>query len=242
MFLVRHEEEPHMPEDKPQLPEDDIAKLAAWIDAGAPYTRPLNVKPQRNRPEAVDLLALFRSTGRADGQISRRHTKHTKDTKRSGFGGLRELCVLRVVTVGAFQPGSFHGIAPRGAASRRRDQRAACTVVLTTVLSLAGFGSGSAPLTTTLALSVPAAPGRTFTVIVHVPPFGNSDGVTGDAPLILVQCAAISLSGIRRRGRADKAGIGRQQLIDLEPGRVGGTAIGDRHGVAHQSANRDLAR
>jgi len=50
MFLVRHEEEPHMPEDKPKLPDEDIARLAAWIDAGAPYTRPLNVKPQRQSP------------------------------------------------------------------------------------------------------------------------------------------------------------------------------------------------
>ena len=50
MFLVRHEEEPHMPEDKPQLPADEIAKLAAWIDAGAPYTRPLNVTPKRKSP------------------------------------------------------------------------------------------------------------------------------------------------------------------------------------------------
>ena len=47
MFLVRHEEEPHMPEDKPKLPDADIARLAAWIDAGAPYTRPLKVTPKR---------------------------------------------------------------------------------------------------------------------------------------------------------------------------------------------------
>lgn len=50
MFLVRHEEEPHMPEDKPKLPDQDIARIAAWIDAGAPYTRPLNVKPRRKSP------------------------------------------------------------------------------------------------------------------------------------------------------------------------------------------------
>jgi len=50
MFLVRHEEEPHMPEEKPKLPDDDIARLAAWIDAGAPYTRSLDVRPHRKTP------------------------------------------------------------------------------------------------------------------------------------------------------------------------------------------------
>jgi mono/diheme cytochrome c family protein len=35
--LVRHLEEPNMPDKKPKLQEDSIAALAAWIDAGAPY-------------------------------------------------------------------------------------------------------------------------------------------------------------------------------------------------------------
>ena len=41
MKLVRHDDEPHMPDKKPKLPEDLIAKLAAWIDLGAPYDAPL---------------------------------------------------------------------------------------------------------------------------------------------------------------------------------------------------------
>jgi mono/diheme cytochrome c family protein len=41
MKLVRHEEEPEMPEKKPKLPDAVIAKLAAWIENGAPYTGPL---------------------------------------------------------------------------------------------------------------------------------------------------------------------------------------------------------
>ena len=49
MFLVRHEEEPHMPEDEPKLPDGDIARLAAWIDAGAPYTRTLLARPDPNK-------------------------------------------------------------------------------------------------------------------------------------------------------------------------------------------------
>ena len=39
--MMRHEEEPHMPEKKPKLPDAVIAKVAAWIDLGAPYDAPL---------------------------------------------------------------------------------------------------------------------------------------------------------------------------------------------------------
>ena len=39
--MMRHEEEPHMPEKKPKLPDEVIAKVAAWIDHGAPYDEPL---------------------------------------------------------------------------------------------------------------------------------------------------------------------------------------------------------
>ncbi len=39
--MVRHEEEPYMPEKKPKLPDDAIAKVAEWIDLGAPYDAPL---------------------------------------------------------------------------------------------------------------------------------------------------------------------------------------------------------
>ena len=41
MKLVRHEDDPAMPDQKPKLPDDVIAKLAAWIDHGAPYAGPL---------------------------------------------------------------------------------------------------------------------------------------------------------------------------------------------------------
>ncbi len=39
--MIRHEEEPHMPEKKPKLPDAVIAKVAQWIDLGAPYDAPL---------------------------------------------------------------------------------------------------------------------------------------------------------------------------------------------------------
>ena len=51
MKMLRHEEEPYMPEKKPRLPDAAIAKFAAWIDAGAPYSEPLieGRKPARDR-------------------------------------------------------------------------------------------------------------------------------------------------------------------------------------------------
>jgi hypothetical protein len=39
--MLRHEEDPAMPERKPKLAEELIGKIAAWIDSGAPYSRPL---------------------------------------------------------------------------------------------------------------------------------------------------------------------------------------------------------
>ena len=39
--MMRHEEEPHMPDKKPKLPDALIAKVATWIDHGAPYDEPL---------------------------------------------------------------------------------------------------------------------------------------------------------------------------------------------------------
>ena len=39
--MLRHEEEPHMPEKKPKLTDEAIAKIAAWLDHGAPYDAPL---------------------------------------------------------------------------------------------------------------------------------------------------------------------------------------------------------
>ena len=39
--LMRHEEKPHMPEKKDRLSDGVIAKVAEWIDLGAPYEAPL---------------------------------------------------------------------------------------------------------------------------------------------------------------------------------------------------------
>src|SRR5262249_5234103 len=39
--LITHAKEPHMPEGGPKLPDGAIAKIAEWIDLGAPYDNPL---------------------------------------------------------------------------------------------------------------------------------------------------------------------------------------------------------
>ena len=39
--LIAHEDEPKMPKKGPKLPDETIAKIARWIDLGAPYDRPL---------------------------------------------------------------------------------------------------------------------------------------------------------------------------------------------------------
>jgi mono/diheme cytochrome c family protein len=54
--LIRHEAEPAMPDNQPKLPESDIAKLAAWIDLGAPYEKPLvaGKPPARDRSVVTD--------------------------------------------------------------------------------------------------------------------------------------------------------------------------------------------
>jgi hypothetical protein len=39
--LIRHEDDPHMPQKAAKLPEETIAEIARWIDLGAPYDRPL---------------------------------------------------------------------------------------------------------------------------------------------------------------------------------------------------------
>jgi mono/diheme cytochrome c family protein len=51
MKMLRHEEEPYMPEKKPRLPDAAIARFAVWIDAGAPYAEPLieGRKPIKDR-------------------------------------------------------------------------------------------------------------------------------------------------------------------------------------------------
>ncbi len=54
--LLKHTEEPYMPKKKPQLSDDAIAQVTAWIDAGAPYDKPLVgvAKDARNRAEVTD--------------------------------------------------------------------------------------------------------------------------------------------------------------------------------------------
>ena len=39
--LINHADEPHMPSKQPKLSDDAIQQIAAWIDNGAPYDKPL---------------------------------------------------------------------------------------------------------------------------------------------------------------------------------------------------------
>ncbi len=52
--LIAHTEEPHMPKKETALSADEVAKIAAWIDAGAPYDKPLLAKVAgKNRGEVT---------------------------------------------------------------------------------------------------------------------------------------------------------------------------------------------
>ncbi len=50
--LIRHEDDPHMPQKAPKLPEATIAEIGRWIDLGAPYDRPLVDRVSAARPSA----------------------------------------------------------------------------------------------------------------------------------------------------------------------------------------------
>jgi mono/diheme cytochrome c family protein len=47
--LITHQQEPHMPAKEAKLPDAQVAQLAAWIDLGAPYDRPLVEKAARGK-------------------------------------------------------------------------------------------------------------------------------------------------------------------------------------------------
>ena len=53
MKLIRHLDEPHMPQKGEKLTDAQIAKIAAWIDAGAPYDAPLIAKDAKAKGHAV---------------------------------------------------------------------------------------------------------------------------------------------------------------------------------------------
>ncbi|HXJ73023.1 MAG TPA: DUF1549 domain-containing protein, partial [Candidatus Dormibacteraeota bacterium] len=51
--LIQHAEEPYMPEKKPALTPDQIARVISWINDGAPYERPLVGEPATARDRSV---------------------------------------------------------------------------------------------------------------------------------------------------------------------------------------------
>jgi mono/diheme cytochrome c family protein len=54
--MLRHEEEPFMPEKKPRLPDALIDRIAEWIEQGAPFTQPLvqGKKIERDRSSVTE--------------------------------------------------------------------------------------------------------------------------------------------------------------------------------------------
>ncbi len=51
--LAAHLDAPHMPPKGPRLADEQLARLAAWIDLGAPYDRPLAEKGAAKKPMVV---------------------------------------------------------------------------------------------------------------------------------------------------------------------------------------------
>ena len=52
-LLVRHEDDPHMPQKAPKLADAAIADISRWIDLGAPYDRPLVDRKASTKPTVV---------------------------------------------------------------------------------------------------------------------------------------------------------------------------------------------
>jgi len=48
--LISHARDPHMPKGCDQLPSESIARIAAWIDLGAPYDNPLVAAKAKKKP------------------------------------------------------------------------------------------------------------------------------------------------------------------------------------------------
>src|SRR5438094_160251 len=47
---ITHQREPHMPKDGPKLSEAAIARIASWIDLGAPYDGPMIAGKPKKQP------------------------------------------------------------------------------------------------------------------------------------------------------------------------------------------------
>ena len=64
--LTAHQKEPHMPHERPKLADADIAKIAEWIDLGAPYDKPFVEKD-----DGLDAQGHRRERRRSTGRSSR---------------------------------------------------------------------------------------------------------------------------------------------------------------------------
>jgi mono/diheme cytochrome c family protein len=69
--LIRHDDEPHMPQKAPKLPDATIADIGRWIDLGAPYDRPLvdragGAKPSSGQTQGGPAFWSFRPLAGAE--------------------------------------------------------------------------------------------------------------------------------------------------------------------------------
>ena len=64
--LITHAQDPHMPSKGAKLPDDAISQIAAWIDHGARYDRPLNPST-----EGAILVQTFWEAGLICNQLHR---------------------------------------------------------------------------------------------------------------------------------------------------------------------------
>ena len=104
MKLLRHEKDPKMPKGSAKLPEETVKQIIAWIDAGAPYDKPLIEKAdpkawisQQVRPGLEKALGVSAAQAR-----------------RSAGGAGRQPGAARRSTASSGEAGSRRAIAPNG--------------------------------------------------------------------------------------------------------------------------------
>ena len=105
--LIAHAEEPRMPLKAKKLPDEAIARIGAWIDAGAPYDGPLVGKDGRHRREGRSARKTASSgpSGRSGARSRRRSGTRAGAARPS---------------IGSSWPGSkAEGLAPGRPADRR---------------------------------------------------------------------------------------------------------------------------
>jgi mono/diheme cytochrome c family protein len=110
--LIRHEDEPKMPEDGPKLPDTAIEQISAWIASGAAYDKPL-----------VDASAKFMS--KTVNETDRQFWSF-QPLKKSAVPAVKNEAWCRTpIDHFVLAPLEAKGLAPNGPADRRKLMRRA---------------------------------------------------------------------------------------------------------------------